>query len=92
MSVIRLCICPCGRVSVQEPDVDPLCHKCGDRYQDEIDWFNLDGADLIDDLKTAIAVSNKFQDTQEAVQISTETRAVTGGFCLSIHNQKPPKQ
>jgi len=67
MSVIRLCVCPCGRVSVQEPDEDPLCHKCGDRYQSEIDWFNLDAGDLKKDLKTAIEASNAFQDKTDEV-------------------------
>ena len=62
MAVIRLCICPCGRISVQEPNEDPACYKCGSRYQSEIDWFNLDAKDLKDDLQYAIEIANKFQD------------------------------
>jgi hypothetical protein len=66
MAVIRLCICPCGRISVQEPDADPSCYKCGDRYQSEIDWFNLDAGELKEDFAIAIDVAGKFHDEKEA--------------------------
>jgi len=72
MAVIRLCICPCGRISVQEPDEDPLCYKCGDRHQAEIDWFNLDAGELKEDLKHAIEVSNTFEDEKAPEEKSTE--------------------
>ena len=65
MAIIRLCICPCGRISVQEPDEDPSCHKCGNRYATEIDWFNLDAGDLKEDLQNAIEMANNFADKKE---------------------------
>jgi hypothetical protein len=75
MAVIRLCICPCGRVSVQEPDEDPACYKCGGRHQDQIDWFNLDAGELKEDLAHALSLAVTFQDIK---QTGTETPSVTG--------------
>jgi len=92
MSLIRLCICPCGRVSVQETDKDILCYKCGDRYQPEITSFNLDAKDLKVDLTHALELANTFHDKKEAEQISTETKLVTGGVATVFDEQKQTKQ
>ena len=88
MSVIRLCICPCGRVSVQEPDVDPLCYKCGGRYpSEEFEWVNLDAVELKEDLENALEIIKTFKDKQST---STETHTVTGGIATIFEN--PNKQ
>jgi len=64
MPVVRLCICPCGRVSVQEVTEDALCYKCGTYYQTSIDWFNLDADELKPDLQNALETLGNIQDKQ----------------------------
>jgi hypothetical protein len=57
---------------VQEPDEDPSCYKCGSRYQEEIDWFNLDAGDLKEDLKHAVEVTSAFHDKKLPEETPTE--------------------
>ena len=70
---VRICICHCGRVGVQEVDEDPLCYKCGASPED---WFNLDAGELKEDLINAVTFFNAAEDNREPV--STETKTVTG--------------
>jgi hypothetical protein len=72
MSTIRLCVCPCGRVSIQEPAEDPSCHKCGDRYANDIDWFNFDAGELKEDFEYALNTINDYFDKTDVEQPKEE--------------------
>lgn len=50
MSIIRVCLCPCGRLGIQEVEAAPCCHACG---TDDVDWLNVDSGDLGGDLEHA---------------------------------------
>lgn len=53
MATVRLCICPCGHLGVQEITEDPLCHSCGEENKENIDWFNMEAETLVEDLEFA---------------------------------------
>lgn len=61
MSTVRLCVCPCGHLSVQEIEEEPVCHSCGTYYAGSIDWFNLDLATLVEDLELAKTTLKNFK-------------------------------
>lgn len=51
MAVVRICMCSCGHLGIQETEASPLCRVCG---TDDVDWLNMDADDLEMDLKHAL--------------------------------------
>lgn len=64
MPVVQLCICPCGRVTTQNPRSNPKCPICGlqskkdECAEEEIDWFSLDAEELRTDVREILKTLN----------------------------------
>ena len=59
--IVKLCICHCGHVWIQEVEESPLCDRCEEENTQNIDWFNISLETLERDVKQIVADIQNFQ-------------------------------
>jgi len=65
---VKICLCVCGRVSVQEAGEEPCCPHCGE-VGDNIEWVNVESITFRQDLE----LMRETLDSLEPGKTVTET-------------------